>query len=556
MNCPRLCHVPHPSMRRDLESLNQTNLDLLIIGGGIHGSIAAWDASLRGLSVALIDAGDFGAATSANSLKIVHGGLRYLQRADFRRMRESIRERSTLLAIAPHLIRPLPFVVGTYGTAFDSKPALAVALKVADGVGFDRNRRLPVDRCFPGSRVVSRSRCLELFPQFDPAGLSGGAIWYEGQMLGSERLTLAFLISASEKGAVLANHVRALKPIVEGGRVVGVVARDEKGGQELTVRCRAVLNAAGPWAEGFLESRPRPGLALAINLVTRRRWSDHGVGIRSRADASQDPVCGGGRYMFLTPWRSSTLLGTAYLPQPSGTDRPTVAPALLENFVDEWNAACPALELSIEDLSFYHRGLVPLKAGFESGRPDALAERSRIVDHGESDGIRGLVSLTGAKYTTARAAAQLAVDRVFVHLGTPSPRCRTGELPVYGGESQDGASGDAVETRLRENHGSAAKKLAERFAATDGWSEPLGPDSEILRGEVFHAVREEMALTLGDLVFRRTAMGAEARPADGELAAAAAIMAAELGWSDARRQDEIGRVLASYAPLAGAEINP
>ncbi len=556
MNCPRLCHVLHPSMRRDLESLNQSNLDLLIIGGGIHGSIAAWDASLRGLSVALIDAGDFGAATSANSLKIVHGGLRYLQRADFRRMRESIRERSTLLAIAPHLIRPLPFVVGTSGISFDSKPALATALKIADCVGFDRNRRLPVDRGFPGGRVISRTRCLELFPQFDPAGLNGGAIWYEGQMLGSERLTLSFLISASEKGAVLANHVRGLRPIVEGGRVVGVVARDERGGQDLTVRCHAVLNAAGPWAEGFLESRPRPGLALAINLVTRRRWSEYGVGIRSRADARRDPVCGGGRYMFLTPWRSSTLLGTAYIPQPSGTDRPAVTSDLLKGFVNEWNVACPALELSIEDLSFYHRGLVPLKAGFESGRPDALAERSRIVDHGESHGIRGLVSLTGAKYTTARASAQSAIDRIFDHLGTTPPRCRTDELPIYGGSSHDGASGGAVETRLRENHGSAAGELAGRFAAADGWSEPLGPGSEILRGEVFHAVREEMALTLSDVVFRRTAMGAEARPGDGELSAAAAIMAAELGWSDARRKDEIGSVLEAYAPLTHTEIDP
>ncbi len=555
MNCLRLCHVPHPSMRRDLESLNQSNLDLLIIGGGIHGSIAAWDASLRGLSVALIDAGDFGAATSANSLKIVHGGLRYLQRADFRRMRESIRERSTLQAIAPHLIRPLPFVVGTYGMAFDGKPALAMALKIADGVGFDRNRRLPVDRGFPGGRVVSRSRCLELFPHFDPAGLNGGAIWYEGQMLGSERLTLAFLISASEKGAVLANYVRALKPIVEGGRVVGVTARDERSGQDLILRCRTVLNAAGPWADGFLESRPRPGLALAINLGTRRRWSEYGVGIRSRADAGQDPVCGGRRYMFLTPWRSSTLLGTAYIPQPSGTDRPLVTPGRLVSFVNEWNTACPALELSIEDLSFYHRGLVPLKEGFESGRPDALAERSRIVDHGESDGIRGLVSLTGVKYTTARAAAQLAVDRIFGHLGTRPPRCRTEELPIYGGDSQEGGSGGAVETRLRENHGSAAKELAERFVATDDWSEPLDPGSEILRGEVFHAVREEMALTLSDVVFRRTAMGAEARPSDAELAAAAAIMAAELGWDDPRRKHEIGSVLEAFAPLTGAETN-
>ena len=177
-------------MKRDPSKLTNANYDLLIIGAGINGACAAWDATLRGLSVAIIDKGDFGAATSANSLKFIHGGLRYLQKADFRRTRMSIYERSVLLRIAPNFVHPIPCLIPTYGHYKQGREVMRLALKINDLFGFDRNRNLDFNRIIPDGKVISKDECLKLFPHFNNNGLTGGAIWYDCQVRNSERLTL------------------------------------------------------------------------------------------------------------------------------------------------------------------------------------------------------------------------------------------------------------------------------------------------------------------------------------------------------------------------------
>ena len=174
---------------------------MLVIGAGIYGSFVAWDAALRGLSVALVDQGDFGHATSANNFRIIHGGLRYLQHGDIRRMRQSIRERMTLMRIAPHLIHPLPFLVPTYGHLARGREAMGLALWLNDLIGFDRNQLADPEKFLPRGSVISRDRCLELFPGVDQKGLTGGAIWYDCQMLSPERLTLSLVKAAAQAGA-------------------------------------------------------------------------------------------------------------------------------------------------------------------------------------------------------------------------------------------------------------------------------------------------------------------------------------------------------------------
>jgi glycerol-3-phosphate dehydrogenase len=214
-------------MRRDPSSLVDQRFDLLVVGAGIHGACIAWDAALRGLSVAVIDRGDFGAATSANSLRIVHGGLRYLARGDFPRMRESIRERSALLRIAPGLVEPLPVLVPTYRTSLrQGKFAFRLALATNDVLSSGRNRGLESTRHLPRGRSISRSECLRLFPWFASKGLSGGALWYDARLRNPERLVFSFLCSASRRGAVVANYVRADQVLLQDGAAGGVVARD------------------------------------------------------------------------------------------------------------------------------------------------------------------------------------------------------------------------------------------------------------------------------------------------------------------------------------------
>lgn len=530
-------------MQRDLAALAGTNHDLLIVGGGIYGACAAWDATLRGLSVALIEQADFGSGTSANSLKIVHGGLRHLQRGDLRGLRRSIRESSALLRIASHLIRPLPFVIPTYArSGLRGRAVLGLGLKLADLVGWDRNEDLPYGRWFPPGRLLTRSECLELFPMFAADGLNGGALWYEGQMACSERLTLSFLLSAAERGAVLANYVKGNELLRQNGRVRGVKASDSLSGEAFEVRSRVVLNAAGPWAPLLAPPQGRPtNWALAINLVSRRRLGAVAVGLESRRQE---------RYLFLTPWRGSTLIGTAYRAFVGSPEELRVCRQDAQALIDDCNEVCPALELSLGEVSFYHRGLVPLQ-------PDGkkLAVKETLRDHERQSGYAGLLSLAGPKYTTARRAAEMAVDRASAKLGRKTGPCRSDEIPIYGGESPDGMPQSAMESdasrgnvasRLTRNHGSRAASVARLFEESPGWSEPVHRGSDVVRGEVLHAVQEEMALTLGDVVFRRTGLGAEGPPPPELLAAMATTMAAQLGWPEARRREEIERVLDAY----------
>lgn len=195
-------------MKRNLEELSNTQFDVLVIGGGIYGACVAYEATLRGLSVALVEKQDFCGATSANSLKTIHGGLRYLQHADFKRMRESIYERRTLMKIAPHLVHPLPVLVPTYGHGLKGIEAMTVALKINDLVSCDRNLGLPdPQKHIPTGRTLSPTECLNTLPGISADGLTGGAIFHDAQVYNSERLVLAYLQSATQLGLRVANYL-------------------------------------------------------------------------------------------------------------------------------------------------------------------------------------------------------------------------------------------------------------------------------------------------------------------------------------------------------------
>ena len=192
-------------MRRDLAALAGREHDLLVVGGGIHGVAVAWDAAQRGLAVALVESHDFGSGVSWNSLKTIHGGLRYLQKADLIRLRESVHERSALLRIAPALVKPLGFLVPTYGHGAKGREAMALGLVLNDLLSADRNRGLPPERRIPRSRVLSSRETLDLVPGLAAEGLNGGALWYDAQVESSERLTVGFAHAAADAGALLAS---------------------------------------------------------------------------------------------------------------------------------------------------------------------------------------------------------------------------------------------------------------------------------------------------------------------------------------------------------------
>ena len=500
-------------MRRNIPRLADTTFDLLIVGAGIYGACAAWDASLRGLSVAVVDQDDFGAATSANSLRIIHGGLRYLARGDFSRMRESIRERSTLLRIAPGLVEPISVLVPTYGAGVRGRIAYAAALALNDLVSLNRNRYLDRDRSIPRGRVVSRDECLRLFPWFEAKGLSGGALWHDAQLSQPERLTLSFVKAAAASGAVPANYLRVKRLLTHRGAAQGARAIDCLSGTEFDIRARAVLVAAGPWTQDLvatgtgIPTRELPGRAMGLNVVIARRLSEVAFGVRSRSGRREDPVCGGHRFLFCAPQGKATLLGTWY--SADGVDPRAERDRGVAALLAEFNDACPGLDLSPADVVRCQWGWLPLKGGNEPGRPDALAERPYIADHGRQ-GARHLLSVEGVKFTTARRVAEQVVDRLFASLERTSATCRTAELPLPG--AQDRAAVDAG---------------------------GVGPARE----EIERAVREEMAVTLTDIVFRRTALGAVPGPDRAAVEAAARMAGLELGWDSLRQEAEIDAVM-------------
>ena len=503
-------------MRRDIPRLAETPFDLLVVGAGIFGACAAWDASLRGLSVAVVDQDDFGAATSANSLRIVHGGLRYLARGDFGRMRESIRERSALLRIAPGLVQPLEVLVPTYSYGAQGRAAYAAALALNELVSFGRNRGLDPSSRIPAGRLVSRDECLTSFPWFPREGLTGGAVWYDAQLRHPERLTLSFLQSAARLGAQPVNYLRVDRLLTSSGAVHGARVTDRLAGSQFEIRARAVLVTAGPWTERIVNTAvstrtspetplPLSTHALAMNVVLDRRLADVAVGVRARSGSQEDPVCGGGRFLFCAPQGSRTVLGTWYAASSvgDGSTRAHGAKAL----VKEFNDACPGLDLKNQDVVDCQWGWLPLKEGKEPGRPGALAERTRITDHGVADSVRSLISVEGVKFTTARRVVEQAIDRVFVSLRRAIPPCRTAEQQL------------------------------------DEATVPPEVTQTLSEEEIFRAVRQEMAVKLSDLVFRRTRLGAAPSLQRRAVEAAARTFAAESGWDERRVVEEVEAVM-------------
>jgi glycerol-3-phosphate dehydrogenase len=481
---------------RDLSRLASGEFDLLIVGGGIHGLAAAYDAAQRGLTVALVERGDFGAATSFNHLKTIHGGLRYLQTADVGRMRESIRERRAFARIAPRFVSPLAFVMPTSVTLTKSPLAMRVAFAVDALVGSDRNAGLGPAHQLPAGRVISASECRALFDGAARPDVGAGAMWYDYQTVQGDRLTLAFAIAAAGHGAVLANYAEALGPLRdEGQQPRGIRAKDALTGTAFDIQARVIMNAAGPWTSSFLAQcgvRREWPLLKAMNLVTSRP-------ARGAALVAQTRM---GRALVLLPWQGRTVVGTSE----SAEERPAEDQAArrdeVARFLSEVNETFPRLNLESNEVTLVHRGIVP--ATRRRGEL-TLLDHSCVIDHA-ADGLKCLVSVVGVKYTTARAVAERAVDLVLNKLGRPSVPCRTAEVTLP--------------------------------TADVGARDPGDP--------ILHALQAEMAQTLADVVVRRTGVGAAGYPGDASVAGYATAMQNALGWSDEKKAAEIATLKRFY----------
>jgi glycerol-3-phosphate dehydrogenase len=544
-------------VKRDLDRLRQP-FDVVVIGAGIYGAAIAWDATLRGLSVALVDRGDIGGGTSFNNAKTLHGGVRSLQGLRIGELREYIRERRALMRIAPHLVRPLTFLSPALGTITRNRLAYAAYFTAYDVLARDANEGLDPDLRLGRTEILGREAYLARDPLSDPARVTGGVAWQDGQMIHGERVTLGFVKAAAARGAVVATYLQADTAIVDGGRVRGVRVEETlptpappSAPHVLDIEARVVVNATGPQADRLAtrllgRSLPRlvPALSLGLNVVVRPLGLEAAVGGMAR-----------GRLLFAAPWRGVTVAGTGHEPYAGDFDAPVVPRADLDMFLRDFNHAFPRAGLTRDDVRLVHRGLLPTLG--VTGGEVRLLKTSVVRDHAE-DGAPGLVSVVGTRYTTARQTAQDAVDRVFAVLGQASPPCATATTPLAGGDVGPLA---AFLAGARRAHEPIDRDAAERLGRLYGTEhvavgqliaegplrEPLSPECPTLGAEIVYAMREEMAVTLADAILRRTEAGVTGHPGRTALERAAALMAFELGWPPAHIDTEIDAVERVYA---------
>jgi glycerol-3-phosphate dehydrogenase len=486
-------------MKRALERFTDETFDLAIVGGGITGAGVALDAATRGWRVALVDKSDFASGTSSVSSKLIHGGLRYLERADFHLVAEALHERGRLLANAPHLVQPLPFVLPFYKKARVARWQWRLALTLYDLLAGHANLRR--------SRPLSEATVRRASPGLHATGRCGAALYYDAQM-DDARLCLAVIHTAVRHGAACANYVEAVGFECDGGRISAVHARDVFTQRELRIAARVVLNAAGPWVDEVRRragavSGPRLQPTKGIHLLVAPRPEPFAFLLLHPRD---------GRVFFVLPWYGKTLLGTTDTFPDAGPDALTVRPDEVAYLLEGYNHHfTPALHP--EDVLGSFAGLRPLLAG-QAGTPSS---RSREYEIATDEG--GLISVAGGKYTTYRQMAEEITDLVGRRLGL-ADHCRTRRLRLHGApavpwpafvaatlsavQSETGLSLDAAHHLMRR-YGTAVFEVLPYLSAEGATR--VHPDEPDLCGELAYQSAEEMALCRADHFLRRSRIG-------------------------------------------------
>ena len=388
-------------------------------------------------------------------------------------------------------------------------------------------------------------------------------------MANSERMTLAFINTAVLHGTCAANYVSVFRFLQQGKRVTGVACRDMLTGHEFEIRGKVVANATGPFLsgmnstiEGLKLRNQTTGFSKGVHMVTRQIHGHYALAISS-GKKTEGYVSRGGRHIFIIPWRGRSLIGTTNVPFKDEIDNVTVSRKDVEDFVADINTTLPGLNLCISDVQFAFAGLYPLFSDEIKEDTYQGTGEYQVVDHAEMDDVEGIVSVLGAKYTTARAVAEQAVDMIVAKLGLPHKPCSTRSEPLFEGRIADMESfvlqktkqyGDIVRKEVIKNlivnHGSDIDALMTHLRAGNGFFEKISPERETLAGEVDYAVREEMACTLADVIFRRTGMGTIGHPGEEVLLRVAEIMGETLGWTKDRIDREIETVNRNYQWVA------
>jgi glycerol-3-phosphate dehydrogenase len=392
---------------REPQAAASHRYDLAVIGGGIHGACVALEATRRGLRVLLVEAADFGIGASGNSLRILHGGLRYLQSADLVRFRESVAERRWYAHTFPELVDPLSCLMPLYGEGLKRRSVMRVALTLNDWLSRHRNDGMPARVRLPGGGTFGVRGTQARFAAVRRVGLEGAALWHDYLMRSSERILIEILHWACRLGARALNYAPAVGLQSEGGQVTGLTVVDQLTGEHYDFKADRVCNCTGSLARNFAAPYGRehtelfiPSLAFNV-LFDCDRLGEDALGVAA-------PEAGAPVY-FLCPSPHGIWAGTEHVARPEGCVVANVTEAELLEFVGRINRAIPSIGLSLHHVRRVFSGLLPVKTAATT----SLTAREAIVNHARSGGLRGLYSVTGIKFTTARKVGERAVNEIL-----------------------------------------------------------------------------------------------------------------------------------------------
>ncbi|HTV16813.1 MAG TPA: glycerol-3-phosphate dehydrogenase/oxidase [Acidobacteriaceae bacterium] len=500
----------------------EDRFDVLVIGGGATGLGIAVDAATRGYRTALVEAGDFAQATSSRATKLAHGGVRYLATGQIHLVREALRERATMLRAAPHLARPLEFVLPVYRRW--QLPYYGAGLKLYD--------RMAGRATLGPTRMLGAQGAAELVPGLARAGLRGGVAYWDAQF-NDARLALALARTASDHGAVVVNYAGCEGLLYESGRVAGAEVRDVETGAASTVRAKTVINAAGIFSDEVRrmdEAQAAPTLALSrgTHIVVRAE----ALGGKSAMIVPKTPD---GRVIFAVPWEGRIVIGTTDVPVARAAMEPGHTGGEIDYLLE---TVARYLERPVEhgDIVAVYSGLRPLV----SGKGAATSRLSR--EHAIRASASGLISVTGGKWTTYRKMAEDALDFATAQKMLTAAPCRTESLRLHGATEGNKADGGNL-----AEYGSDAAEVRALMTENADLAERMDPEMPYTMAQAVHAVRAEWARTVEDVLSRRTrALLVDARAAVRAAPRVAKIVARELG----RDEDWAAAQARAFAELA------
>ncbi len=525
-------------MQRNFANLGSGVFDVAIIGGGITGSCIARDAARRGFSVALIEKRDFSYGTSAGSTKLVHGGLRYLRTMEFGLIRESLRERRVWEKIAPHMVYPMPFILPLKTAA--EKWIVGAGLTLYDWLSYDRNWIDDPDQRMPAHRSISADEARQLEPALGGAAFDAAMLYYDCQMHSPERLGLECLVDSVKHNAVIANYAEAVSFEKTSDGVGAIRVRDALNGNEVSLRAHVVVNAAGPWADRMLElieggeASHKLIRSKGIHVVTRGLTKGHALAVGHK-----------GGHFFIVPWRGHSIVGTTDTVFTGKPDELRVSAEEIQGFLSYVNEGLPGLNVTVDDVRYAYAGLRPL---VDDGSKNSYraSRKAEIVDHDAEGGAANLLSAIGGKWTTSREVAEKCVDLIARKLKSRPGACDTADAPLPGACGRFKAKVELLAASHPDLAASTISNLARNYGAmADDLLASTNDNKALLRcvsqrlpdiaAQVVFAVRSEMALTLEDVVFRRTGLGTLGPLEPNAVNDIALLMAAELRWSEAER---------------------